>query len=146
MQRNNEKSPIPRLLLRKQFIRKNSQQNEATTKNNMNYLTSEKTLNSFNQLIDLSLNKEKVIDLSNGKYRTNTSFKSLSNASLIFDSSIFESLKKNEAVKLTPSFDGHINETLVNPKQNGKNETHRELLPMEKYENSTPIDLLVNLK
>ena len=146
MQSNIEKSPIPRLLLHKQFIRKNSQQNEATTESNMNYLTSDNTLNSFNQPVDLSFAKEKVIDLSNGKYRTNTSFKSLSNASLIFDSSIFESLKKNEAVKLTPSFDGHINETLVNPKQNGKNETHRELLPNEKYESSFPIDLLVSLR
>ena len=146
MQSNIEKSPIPRLLLHKQFIRKNSQQNEATTESNMNYLTSDNTLNSFNQPVDLSFTKEKVIDLSNGKYRTNTSFKSLSNASLIFDSSIFESLKKNEAVKLTPSFDGHINETLVNPKQNGKNETHRELLPNEKYESSFPIDLLVSLR
>ena len=146
MQSNNEKSPIPRLLLHKQFIRKNSQQNEATTESNMNYLTSDNTLNSFNQPVDLSFAKEKVIDLSNGKYRTNTSFKSLSNASLIFDSSIFESLKKNEAVKLTPSFDGHINETLGNPKQNGKNKTHRELLPKEKYGSSFPINLLVSLR
>ena len=144
MQINDEKSPIPRLLLRKQFIRKNSQQNEATTKNNMNYLTSEKTLNSFNQLIDLSLNKEKVIDLSNGNNRSNKSFENPSNGSLMFDSSIFEPFKKNKAVKQTQSFYSHINKTCFNLKLNGKTEIQRELLPIEKYENSVPIDLLVS--
>ena len=147
MQSKNEKIPLPRLLLHKQFIRNYSKQNkfnEKIIKSNINSKTSEEHLNKFKQPIDLSFANKKVINLTYGSFitRTNYSFKNSSNASSSVDSSIFESIKKNKVTSQPQCQDDKTDETYTKMKQMIHTETHE---PNEKYENSFPIDLLVIL-